>query len=156
MSRSNFDLDMVDDYPDALGSRNTKDAPAKTAPVESITPSEPKHVEYEGIEFRDFEKVDLRVGNITEVSDVPGAKKPLYKLTVDLGELGTRTIVAGIGAFYTADELINRQIVVVVNLKPRSLAGIMSYGMLLAAEDESGKVSLVSPDAEVKPGCRLR
>ena len=108
------------------------------------------------INFSDFEKVDLRVGKIIEVSDVPGAKKPLYKLTVDLGDLGTRTIVAGIKDFYTEEQLLNRQIVVVVNLKPRNLAGIMSEGMLLAAEDDFGNVSLVRPDSDVRPGCRLR
>jgi len=157
----NFDLDMIDEVPDALGTRNTVREQQASVPMKDL--SEPKpaastddsHVGYGTINFSDFQKVDLRVGRITNVEDVPGAKKPLWKLTVDIGEVGTRTIVAGIRAFYDTDALVDSNIVVVVNLKPRNLAGILSEGMLLAAEDGSGNVSLIRPDKDTVPGCKI-
>ncbi|MFI5412379.1 MAG: methionine--tRNA ligase subunit beta [Candidatus Micrarchaeales archaeon] len=155
MKKGNFDLDMIDEYPDALGSKNRAEPSVSSKPVEDIVQKEETRTQYEGITFGDFAKVDLRVGRIKEVSEVPGAKKPLWKLRVDLGHIGMRTIVAGIKSFYSADELIGRQIIVVVNLKPRSLAGIMSEGMLLAAEDGPDNISLISPDKDMEPGCKI-
>lgn len=157
MKDSNFDME-AESYPDALGTTNKSPSVAGKKPIENIVQveqSEQTHAQYESIVFRDFEKVDLRVGRIKEVDDVPGAKKPLWKLNVDLGDIGMRTIVAGIKSFYTADELIGKQIIVVVNLKPRSLAGIMSEGMLLAAENGPDDVSLISPDKDMTPGCKI-
>lgn len=145
-------MDLINESTDALGSKPGDKPPA---PVESMV-QQVAAAQYESIAFDDFEKVDLRAAKITAVEDVPNAKKPLWKLTVDLGSLGTRTIVAGIRAFYSSEDLIGRYIIVVANLKPRSLAGIMSEGMLLAAEDDSGNVSLIAPDKDVQPGCRIR
>jgi methionyl-tRNA synthetase len=156
MKKANFDLDMIDEYPDSLGSRPDK----QQEPVPMKKTEEKREVEgvryYDSIPFSDFAKIDMRVGKIVEVSEVPNAKGPLVKLRVDLGDVGTRTIVAGIKEFYSMDELENRLIIVVVNLKPRSLAGIMSEGMLLAAENDNGDVSLLAPDKNVEPGCRIR
>ncbi len=105
--------------------------------------------------FDKFAALDIRVSKILEADDVAGAKKPLYKLRVDLGEeLGVRTIVAGIAAYYSKDELVNRKIIVVANLAPRSIAGIMSQGMLLAAEDGDA-VSLLQPDRDMKVGSKI-
>ena len=105
--------------------------------------------------FDKFAALDIRVSKILEVDDVAGAKKPLYKLRVDLGEeLGVRTIVAGIAAYYSKDELVNRKIIVIANLAPRSIAGIMSQGMLLAAEDGDA-VSLLQPDRDMKVGSKI-
>jgi methionine--tRNA ligase beta chain len=157
MKDSNFDLE-AESYPDSLGTTNKPDASTSGKPIENMMHTEQKEqvpAQYEGITFNDFVKVDLRVGRITAVDEVPGAKKPLWKLSVDLGEMGTRTIVAGIKAFYTADQLIGKQIIVVVNLKPRSLAGIMSEGMLLAAENGPDDISLISPDKDMNPGCKI-
>ena len=103
----------------------------------------------------DFQQLDLRVGRIVEVAEVEGALKPLYRLKVDVGELGTKNIVAGIKAFYTAEELLNRSVIVVSNLEPKNIANLISEGMLLAAEDESG-ISLLKPDKELKPGSKVR
>ncbi len=103
--------------------------------------------------FKGFEALDLRVGEIVEVGDHPDADK-LYVMTVDIGE--ERTIVAGLKAFYTKDELQGRKVVCVSNLKPAKLRGIKSQGMLLAA-DEGGdeNVQLLRPAVETANGDRV-
>ncbi len=107
------------------------------------------------IPFADWEKVALKVGEITEVAEISGADK-LYKLSIDLGS-EMRTICAGIKQFYARDELIGKRVVVVSNLAPRMMRGIMSEGMLLAAvSDDEKTVSLLSPDAEVPVGSKVR
>jgi len=100
------------------------------------------------INLADFQRLDLRVGLITEAEPIPGSKK-LLKLIVDIGE--ERTIVAGLATDYQVDELRNKQVIVLANLKPVKLMGVESQGMILAAEDE-GKVYLLVPDKESKPG----
>ena len=110
--------------------------------------------DYARITYDKFDAVDLRVAEILNAEVHEGARKPMYKLTLDLGELGNRTIVAGIGAFYGREELIGKKIVVVANLAPRMIAGVMSDGMLLAAEDEIN-VSLIVPDKDATPGSRI-
>ena len=105
------------------------------------------------IDFEDFQKVELKVGEIVEVEEIPKAKK-LYKLTVDLGEEKPRTIVAGIKPFYTPEELKNRKVIVVANLKPKKLMGIESQGMLLAANDGEN-FSLLGVDKNIKNGTRV-
>ena len=105
------------------------------------------------INFEDFQKVDLRVGKIIEAEKVKDSEK-LLKLQVDLG-VEKRQLVAGIGQFYQPEDLIEREIVVVVNLEPRVMFGLESQGMLLAADDE-GKPVLLKPDKEVPPGTQIR
>jgi methionine--tRNA ligase beta chain len=107
------------------------------------------------INMHGFSKIDIRVGRILDVEDVPTARKPMYKLRVDLGEVGIRSIVAGIGGNYTKDELIDKRIAVVTNLEPKSIAGEMSHGMLLAAED-GDIISILSPDRNVRAGSAVR
>ncbi len=155
MKKSDFDLDMVNEYSDILGGERPSVEEEKKEEV-AKQKDEPRQsvVTYDTIPFDDFAKVDLRVARITDVADVPGAKKPLWKLRIDVGELGSRTIVAGIKDLYDENELIGRQIIIVANLKPRTLAGIMSEGMLLAAEDGSN-ISLLQPDKDVKSGCKI-
>jgi len=105
------------------------------------------------ISFEEFQKIDLRVGKIVEAEKVEGADK-LLKLKVDLGT-EKRQLVAGIAKFYQPKDLIGREIVVVVNLEPKTLIGIESQGMLLAADFE-GKPVLLKPDAKVPPGTKIR
>ena len=105
------------------------------------------------ISFEEFQKIDLRVGKIVEVEKVEGTDK-LLKLKVDLGA-EKRQLVAGIAKFYQPKDLIGREIVVVVNLEPKTLIGIESQGMLLAANIE-GKPVLLKPDEEVPPGTKIR
>lgn len=104
------------------------------------------------IGFEDFEKIDLRVAEIENVEDIEGADK-LYKLSLGVGELGERTICAGIKEFYNHDDLKGKKIIIIANLAPRKLRGIESQGMLLAASTKDKKtVSLISPDQEIAPG----
>jgi len=106
-------------------------------------------------EFSDWEKIDLRVAQIKEVEEIEGADK-LWKLTIDVGELGIRTICAGIKHFYTESELIGKKIIYFSNLKPRKLKGIESQGMLLAASNsEHSEVVLISPEADIENGARI-
>ena len=107
------------------------------------------------IEFKDWRKIDLRVGKILEVEEIVGADK-LYKLTVDVGkEIGKKTICAGIKEYYKKSDLEGMKIVVFTNLQPRKMRGIESEGMLLAAvsSNKEGKEMdcvLLSPgNAEV-------
>src|SRR6185295_11170109 len=95
----------------------------KTAPAEPAEPETPK------ITIDDFAKVDLRVGLVLTAQPVKGSTK-LMHMTIDIGEAKPRTIVGGIAEAYTADQLINRKVVVLANLPPRKLKGIESNGMV--------------------------
>ena len=103
------------------------------------------------INFNDFKKVELKVGEILEVEDIPNADK-LYLLKVDTGE--ERTLVAGIKKSYSKKELIGKKIIVVCNLEEKELKGIKSQGMLLAASDDE-KVVLLTVDKNVGNGSRI-
>lgn len=109
------------------------------------------------INFSDWEKLDLRVGQIKKVEEIEGADK-LYRLEVDLGkEIGKRTICAGIKKHYSKDELKGKKVIVFANLAPRKLKGIESQGMILAAvnKDES-KVILLTPEKDIEVGSKVR
>ncbi|MEM4259336.1 MAG: methionine--tRNA ligase [Candidatus Pacearchaeota archaeon] len=107
------------------------------------------------IRYEDFAKLELRVATIRKVEDIEGADK-LYKLEIDLGK-EKRTIVAGIKQHYKKDELKDKQIVVVTNLEPRTMKGIESKGMLLAAVSEDhNKVVLISPDKRTDAGTKVQ
>ncbi|VVC01850.1 Methionine--tRNA ligase [uncultured archaeon] len=106
------------------------------------------------ITFEEFMKLELKVGTILSAEKVPGADK-LYKLTVDTGT-EQRALVAGVAQQYSIEPLVGRQIVVVANLAPRSLRGITSQGMLLAAEGEAGAIAILSPDKRVPNGAKVR
>ena len=98
--------------------------------------------------------LDLVIGRITSVEAHPDADK-LWVMRVDLGDLGLRTLVAGLRGHYSEEELAGSTIVVVANLQPAKLRGVRSEGMLLAAEDEDGTVSLLRPAGAASPGDRL-
>lgn len=107
------------------------------------------------VDFSDWQKIDLRVAQILNAEDVSGADK-LIKLTLDVGEIGTRTICAGIKEYYPKEELINKKIIYFSNLKPRILKGIESQGMLLAASTKDhSKVILISPEKEIENGSKI-
>jgi methionyl-tRNA synthetase len=107
------------------------------------------------VNFEDWTKLDLRVAEIEEVEDIEGADK-LYKLSLDVGELGKRTICAGIKEYYSKDELKGKKITYFSNLKPRMMRGVESQGMLLAASTEDHKkVVLISPSGEIENGSRV-
>ena len=114
--------------------------------------------EIEGVtylEFDTFVKVNLRVGRITSVEDHPNADK-LYVVQLDDGTEDGRTICAGLKAYYTPEEMTGKLVVFVENLKPRPLRGITSEGMMLAADDGSDHVRLVTIDGDIRPGSQVR
>jgi methionyl-tRNA synthetase len=106
------------------------------------------------IVYDDFAKLDLRIGTITSAEKVEKADK-LLKLQVDLG-FETRTIVSGIAQHFKPESLVNKQVIVVVNLAPRKMRGIESQGMILTAEQPDGKLILVNPDAATVNGSNVR
>lgn len=107
----------------------------------------------EVIDFNDFSKVDIRVGKIIAAEKVQKADK-LLKLEVDLG-FEKRTIVSGIALHFAPEEIIGKQVLVVVNLAPRKMRGIESNGMILMAEDSDGKLHFVSPESAVHAGSSI-
>lgn len=100
----------------------------------------------ENIAYSDFAKLDLRAGTIVEIIAVPKSKK-LIQLQVDFGsEIGVRTILAGLAKDHAEGRVDpGMKVMAVINLEPREMMGIMSYGMLLASADESERVWLVNP-----------
>jgi len=106
----------------------------------------------ENISFAEFQKLDLRIGKIKDARPIAGASK-LLELSVDIGT-EMRKLVAGIADVYEPDELIGRNIVVLANLEPKKLRGILSQGMLLAADGE--KPVLLMPDKDVPAGTAVR
>ncbi|MFH1787440.1 MAG: methionine--tRNA ligase subunit beta [archaeon] len=106
--------------------------------------------------FEDWSKLDLRVGEIVEVENIEGADK-LYKLSVDVGEeIDKRVICAGIKPYYSKEELMNKKIIMIVNLAPRVMRGIESQGMLLAAGSAQENLCvLLAPEKDVGNGCRI-
>ncbi|MBS1782185.1 MAG: methionine--tRNA ligase [Bacteroidetes bacterium] len=106
------------------------------------------------IQFEDFAKIDLRTGIILQAEKVEKADK-LLKLSVKLGE-EERTIVSGIALYFTPEEIVGKQVVVVANLAPRKMRGIESQGMILMSENEDGKLVFVSPTEPVAPGSEVR
>ena len=107
------------------------------------------------IDFSEWQKLDLRVAEIKKIEDIEGADK-LYKLTLDVGELGERVICAGIKEHYKKDKLKGKKIIYLQNLKPRLMKGIESQGMLLAAVNEDHtKVVLLTPESDIENGARV-
>ena len=104
----------------------------------------------EVVSFDDFGKMDIRVVTIKEAELIAKTKK-LLKLTIDNG-IDTRSIVSGIAEYYTPEELVGRQVLVLVNLEPRELKGVLSQGMILMGQDATGKLVLLSPTDKVGSG----
>ena len=108
------------------------------------------------ISWEDFEKVDVRVGNVVEAEPFPEARKPSIKLVVDFGpEIGTRQTSAQLTAYYEPEGLVGKQVVAVINFPPKRIAGFKSEVLVLGVPDESGEVVLLSPDYHVPPGGRM-
>jgi len=108
----------------------------------------------ENCSYDDFTKMDIRTATILEAELVPKTKK-LMKLKIDTG-IDKRTIVSGIAEYYKPEEVIGRQVAVLVNLEPRMLKGIESKGMILMAEDADGSLKFVSPASVVKNGSEIK
>ncbi len=104
--------------------------------------------------FDDFMKMDIRTGTIVEAEKVVKTKK-LMKLLVDTG-IDKRTVVSGIAEYYSPEEIIGKQVSILVNLEPRKLRGIESQGMILMAEDADGTLKFISPEDQVKNGSEVK
>jgi len=122
---------------------NSTSAPQEQLPVLEIKPE---------ITLEEFSRIDLRVATVINAESIPKAKR-LLKLEVDMGQ--RRTLVAGIAENYKAEELIGKQVIIVANLKPANLMGVVSNGMVVAAVDDSGP-TLASLEKPVPPGTPLK
>ncbi|TLX70945.1 methionine--tRNA ligase [Labilibacter sediminis] len=121
---------------------------ANEVAAKTVTPAK------ENISFEDFTKMDVRIGTILEAEKVAKTKK-LLKLLVDTG-IDQRTVVSGIAEFYNPEDIVGKQVSILVNLAPRKIRGIESQGMILMAEDADGRLVFIQPSEEVKPGSEVR
>jgi methionyl-tRNA synthetase len=153
---SRIEADKVKAMVDEAKTLNEKMAEEK----KSVTPvvAKPKAASGEKaaeIDFDEFMKIDLRVGQIIEAEEIKEADK-LLRLKVDIGGGETRQIIAGIKAAYSPDKLLGRHVLVCVNLKPRKMKFGMSEGMVLAAGDGGSDLYVLSPDSGAKTGQRVK
>ncbi len=109
----------------------------------------------EAIDFADFLKVKMAVGTIISAELNPKARKPAYKLTIDFGDLGLKTSSAQITENYTPDDLQNKQIVAVMNFRPKRIAGVKSEVLVLAAVCKKKGTVLLNPSMLVENGTRI-
>jgi len=108
------------------------------------------------IAWADFEKVDMRVGLVTEAQPFPEARRPALKLWIDFGpELGVKRSSAQIAAHYGAAELIGRRVIAVVNFAPKQIGPFVSEVLVMGAYDERGEVILLSVDQPVAAGSKI-
>lgn len=108
------------------------------------------------ISWNDFEKVELRVGEIIAVEQFPEARRPAWKLTVDFGEkIGTKRSSAQITDLYDEEELVGKQVLAVVNFPPKQIGPFMSECLVTGFTSDNGSVVLATPDRPVANGLRL-
>ena len=152
----------VTEKPEILFARlDLKDVMAKVEVLHPSKPEEPAKEEEKGIDleakpeitFDDFSKLQFQVGEIVACEAVKKSKKLLCS-QVKIGSQ-VRQIVSGIKAHYTPEQMVGKKVMVVTNLKPAKLAGILSEGMILCAEDEEGKLSLMVPEREMPAGAEI-
>lgn len=107
------------------------------------------------ITFEDFMKIEMRVGVVLEAEEIEESEK-LLKLKVDFGDLGSRQVLSGIKKWYSADDMIGKRAIFVLNIKPRSIMGMESQAMIVAAEDREGNAKLLSVDSSLLGGELIR
>lgn len=107
------------------------------------------------IAWADFEKIDIRVGLVTEAKPFPEARRPAYRLWIDFGALGIKRSSAQITVHYHPEALVGRQVIAVVNFPPRQIGPFVSDVLVLGAYDDAGEVVLLRPDSSVTPGARI-
>jgi tRNA-binding protein len=107
------------------------------------------------ISWPDFEKVDMRVGVVTDAQEFPEARRPAYRLWIDFGPLGVRRASAQITDHYRPSELIGRHVIAVVNFPPKQIGPFVSEVLVLGAYNEAGEVILLHPDKPVAAGSKI-
>lgn len=107
------------------------------------------------ISYEDFARMELRIGRVVRAEPFPGARKPAYRLWIDLGEIGVKRSSAQITALYDPADLVGRQVVAVTNFPPKQIGTFMSEVLVLGAASESGDVVLLGPDRDVPQGRRV-
>jgi len=107
------------------------------------------------ITWDDFEKVDIRVGTIAEVSDFPKARKPSYQLKIDFGEYGIKQSSAQITTHYKKEDLIGKQVIAVLNFPPKQIANFFSECLVLGVYNEEKQVILLQPERPVGNGLKI-
>ncbi|MGH7393172.1 MAG: tRNA-binding protein [Candidatus Rokuibacteriota bacterium] len=107
------------------------------------------------LQWPDFEKVDMRVGVVTDAQPFPEARKPALRLWIDFGPLGVKRSSAQITDHYRPETLIGRLVVAVVNFPPKQIGPFVSEVLVLGAYDDRGEVILLHPDQPVAPGARI-
>jgi methionyl-tRNA synthetase len=120
---------------------------------ETTTEPEASGTEQKEITFEEFEKLDLRVGKILEVTSIPKSKK-LIEVKVDFGT-EKRQAVAGLLQYYKPEELVGKKCVFLLNLKRRTIAGIESQCMILAADDKQGNIAVLQPEKDIAEGSKI-
>ena len=101
-----------------------------------------------------FAQLDIRVGRIIEVDDIPQARKPLYRFRIDFGLSGIKQCAGGIKAYYTKEKLLGKQVVAIMNLEPKSVAGVISECMMLASFTDT-ELALLVPDKPMPLGTKV-
>ena len=107
------------------------------------------------IEWEDFEKIDIRVGTIMEVSDFPKAKKPAWQLVIDFGDLGVKKSSAQVTGLYGKQDLVGRQVVAIVNFPPKQIANFFSECLVLGVYTDKKEVVLLAPERKVENGWKI-
>ena len=107
------------------------------------------------ISWQDFEKVDMRVGVVTDAKEFLEARRPAYRLWIDFGPLGVKRSSAQITAHYQPADLIGRRVVAVVNFPPKQIGPFVSEVLVLGAYNEAGEVILLNPNQPVAPGSKI-
>jgi len=105
------------------------------------------------VTFDEFKRLDMRIGTVVDVERIPRTER-LYKIIVDLGDLGKRQTVSSLVGYYAPEELLSKRIVFLTNLKATKFAGELSEGMLMAAEKED-KLALLTTDRDVENGAKI-
>jgi tRNA-binding protein len=107
------------------------------------------------VQWDDFEKIDIRVGTIMEVSDFPKARKKAYQLAIDFGELGIKRSSAQVTDLYDPQQLIGRQVIAVVNFPPKQIANFFSECLVLGVYTDKKEVVLLGPERRVENGWKI-